>query len=85
MRNKSVISSPLLRKLYADGTGCRIVLSQAREPVLLGAAVAAMAPFGSGDVLAVANALEPGEDILEPDAAYRAMHEERYEAFKALY
>lgn len=77
--------SPLLRKLYADGTGCKVVLSRAQEPVLLGAAVAALAPLGSGDVLAVANALEPGEDMLEPDHAARALHDRRYEAFLALY
>lgn len=77
--------SALLRKLYADGTGCRIVLSQAQEPVLLGAAVAAMAPFGAGDLLTVANTLEPREDVLEPDQSARAMHERRYEAFRALY
>jgi ribulose kinase len=77
--------SPLLRKLYADGTGCRVVLSQAPEPVLLGAAVSAFAPFSDGDVLAVANSLAPGEDILEPDLASKAMHDARYRAFLALY
>lgn len=77
--------SPLLRKLYADGTGCRVVLSEAPEPVLLGAAVAAMAPTHGGDLLAVARDLAPGEHILEPDPATRALHEARYRAFCELF
>ncbi|WP_342594905.1 FGGY family pentulose kinase [Salinicola lusitanus] len=77
--------SPLLRKLYADGTGCRVMLSEAPEPVLLGVAVAAMAPWRDGDLLAVARALAPGEGVLEPDPAARDMHEKRYAAFRELF
>ncbi|WP_252107925.1 MULTISPECIES: FGGY family pentulose kinase [unclassified Halomonas] len=77
--------SALLRKLYADGTGCRVVLSEAPEPVLLGAAVAALGAATKGDVLGVAKGLSPGEHVLEPDPAMGAMHATRYQAFKALY
>ncbi|MDC0602722.1 FGGY family pentulose kinase [Aliiglaciecola sp.] len=37
--------SPLLTELYADVTGCRVVVSGCEEPVLLGAAISAMTPF----------------------------------------
>ncbi|MBR9904970.1 MAG: ribulokinase [Gammaproteobacteria bacterium] len=77
--------SALLRKLYADGTGCRVILSDAPEPVLLGAAVAAMAARADGDVLSVANDLSPGEQVLEPDSGTYELHAARYTAFKALY
>lgn len=77
--------SALLRKLYADGTGCRVILSDAPEPVLLGAAVAAMAAKANGDVLSVANDLSPGEQVLEPDSETYELHAARYAAFKELY
>ena len=77
--------SALLRKLYADGTGCRVILSDAPEPVLLGAAVAALAAKANGEVLSVANGLAPGEQILEPELAMQTLHTTRYAAFKKLY
>lgn len=77
--------SALLRKLYADGTGCRVILSDAPEPVLLGAAVAAMAANANGDVLSVASELSPGEQVLAPDPATYELHSARYAAFKQLY
>ena len=77
--------SALLRKLYADGTGCRVVLADAPEPVLLGVAVAALASQANGEVLSIAKGLTPGEQILEPDQAMQALHASRYAAFKKLY
>ena len=77
--------SALLRKLYADGTGCRVILSDAPEPVLLGAAVAAMAANANGDVLSVASKLSPGEQVLASDPATYELHTARYAAFKQLY
>lgn len=77
--------SALLRKLYADGTGCKVILSDAPEPVLLGAAVAAMAAQANGEVLSAANGLAPGEQLLEPELAMQALHTTRYDAFKKLY
>ncbi|WP_311064435.1 FGGY family pentulose kinase [Halomonas sp. DWK9] len=77
--------SALLRKLYADGTGCKVILSDAPEPVLLGAAVAAMAAQANGEVLSTANGLAPGEQILEPELAMQTLHTIRYAAFKKLY
>lgn len=77
--------SALLRKLYADGTGCKVVLSEAPEPVLLGAAVAALGAKTNGDVLSVAGSLTPGEHVLAPDTSMQPLHAARYTAFKALY
>ncbi|WP_235040874.1 FGGY family pentulose kinase [Vreelandella profundi] len=77
--------SALLRKLYADGTGCQVILSDAPEPVLLGAAVAAMAAKANGDVLSVASELSPSEQVLAPDSATYELHAARYAAFKQLY
>lgn len=77
--------SALLPKLYADGTGCRVILSNAPEPVLLGAAVAALAPRADGDVLEVARGLSPGERVLEPAQDMRELHSARYAAFRELY
>lgn len=77
--------SPLLRKLYADGTGCKLVLSEAPEPVLLGAAIAAMNGVESAGLFEIMARLEPGETILEPEAEMQAMHAARYQAFLGLY
>ena len=77
--------SALLRKLYADGTGCRVILSEAPEPVLLGAAVAALGAKEEGNVLGVAAGLTPGEHVLAPDPAMFALHAARYTTFKTLY
>jgi FGGY-family pentulose kinase len=83
------VKNPLLVELYADATGCRLVLPEAEDAVLLGTAMAAAAAAGlHADIptAAAAMASSSRERMPSPEAAarfdrdYRAfllMHEQR--------
>ncbi|MBX2879571.1 MAG: FGGY family pentulose kinase [Granulosicoccus sp.] len=74
--------SELLLKLYADATGCEIVLSPSDEPVLSGAAVAAMLPFFAEKGLAgIADQFQGEHEIRQPDSTQRELHAKRYQSF----
>ncbi|WP_375263632.1 FGGY-family carbohydrate kinase [Palleronia sp.] len=76
--------SALLVRLYADATGCDVVLSGMGEPVLLGAAVAAgMALDEKFDLARSAAAREVR--VISPDPAAAALHDRRYARFRAAY
>lgn len=78
--------SELLVGLYADATGCDVVISQAEEPVLLGAAIAALAPLnGELGVAGAISKIRVACDVRTPDPVRAAMHARRYDTFKALY
>ena len=78
--------SPLLVDLYADATGCDVVISDAEEPVLLGAAIAALLPLVDGCAIATVTAQMKGEiSIQHPRPDHMALHEERYQRFLAHY
>ncbi|MFO1071738.1 MAG: FGGY-family carbohydrate kinase [Geminicoccaceae bacterium] len=83
------VKNPLLVGLYADGTGCRLVLPETEDAVLLGTAMVAATAAGlHADLPAACAAMAPRgrERLPEPEAAarlardYRAfllMHEQR--------
>lgn len=75
-------NSPLLVKLYADATGCTVVLPEESDGVLLGTACAAAAASGSFASLndACAAMIRPGQEVT-PDASTRDFFERRYRSF----
>lgn len=78
--------SPLFVDLYADATGCDIILSEAEEPVLLGAAIAALQQFETGASISKAVAHMNHELIVhKPRQSFQMAHQKRYERFKAYY
>ncbi|QBX99940.1 ribulokinase [Rhodophyticola sp. CCM32] len=72
--------SDLLVRLYADATGCDVLLPGTAEPVLLGAALAAATPLGAAFPLGQAKALRETVAV-QPDPAVQTMHARRYKAF----
>ncbi|SME97103.1 FGGY-family pentulose kinase [Tistlia consotensis] len=78
--------SALFRRLYADATGCALLVSESAEPVLLGAAIAAAAALDpEAGLKAAAGALARPSRSSAPDPRFTALHERRYAAFLALY
>ncbi len=65
------IASPLLVRLYADATGCSVVLPEEEDSVLLGTAMVAAAAAGVYDSLsAAASAMTRQGTSIEPAATY---------------
>jgi len=79
-------ASPLLVSLYADATGCTVVLPEEEDGVLLGTAVVAAA--GSGLFCSIEAAglamVRTGREIA-PNAATSEFFDRRYRAFLALH
>lgn len=74
--------SPLFIDLYADATDCQVVLSDAPEPVLLGAAIAALQQFAPNEPLsAVTDAMTFGIELRKPRASHAQVHSLRYQNF----
>ncbi|MFB2533200.1 FGGY-family carbohydrate kinase [Paracoccus sp. p4-l81] len=71
--------SPLLARLYADATGCTVLIPDADEPVLLGAAVTALMAVGGAQA-----ALAGIRDQIAPDPAWQAIHARRWAAYQRL-
>lgn len=76
--------SPLLTRLYADTTGCDLLLPQTDEPVLLGSAMTACASAHGGD-LSEAMKLAPAVEHFAYESDKKALHDKRYERFEKLY
>ncbi len=75
-------ASPFLRKLYADATGCSVVLSGNAEPVLLGSAMVAATAAGTYASLAEAGKTMATDGLtLEANKTARLLHNGRYAAF----
>lgn len=77
--------SPLLVRLYADTTGCGLILPDTDEPVLLGSAMCACAADHGGDLQTALQSLAPDSHILAANPATRALHNARYARFSDLY
>ena len=77
--------SPLLTALYADATGCDLILPDCDEPVLLGSAMTACAAAHGGDLPRALQQLAPSSRILPANPMRQALHQARYEHFSALY
>jgi FGGY-family pentulose kinase len=76
------VKNSLLVELYADATGCRLVLPEAEDAVLLGTAMAAAAAAGlHADLPTAAAAMAPGSRERAPDREAAARFDCDYRAF----
>ncbi len=74
--------NPVFLREHADATGCRIVLPEEPEAVLLGAAVlGAVAGGAYGSIQAGMAAMTRAGRIIEPDPEARAFHDRKYAVF----
>jgi FGGY-family pentulose kinase len=80
------VKNPLLLELYAEATGCQVVLGAEEDGVLLGTAMAAAVAAGPYPSLAEAAAAmaRPGRTIA-PSPGKREHFEGRYRAFLAMH
>lgn len=76
--------SALLVQLYADATGCDVLVAKTPEPVLLGAAIAAAAPLGDEFPISKSATVRKARTV-SPNQTTTALHEERYARFCAYY
>jgi len=78
--------SELLVGLYSDATGCDVVLSSFEEPVLLGAAMAALLPTIVDQQMSTLSENLKGEHLIrKPSASTAQYHAQRYKAFLKMY
>jgi FGGY-family pentulose kinase len=77
--------NPLLVELYADATGCSVVLGEEEDGVLLGTAMVAAVAAGRYPSLAAAAASmgRPGR-VVTPAATTRSRFDARYRAYLAM-
>ncbi|WP_428376515.1 FGGY-family carbohydrate kinase [Lichenicoccus sp.] len=74
--------NPLFLREHANATGCRIVLPEEPEAVLLGAAVlGAVAGGAYASVTEGMAAMTRAGRIIEPDPATRVFHDRKYQVF----
>lgn len=79
------VASALLVRLYADATGCRIVLPEEEDGVLLGTAtVAATAAGVHADLETAGRAMVREGRAVAPDRRHAAFFERRYRAMRRL-
>ena len=76
------VANPLLVKLYADATGCRVMIPGEEDSVLLGTAIVAAAAAGVHDSIgdAARAMIHPGRTI-EPTAGTADLFARRYRQF----
>lgn len=80
------VRNPLLMELYRDVTGCRVVVPDTNDAVLLGTAmVAAVAGGLYADLPAAGSAMYPGGSAFLPDPSRKAVYDRDYRRFLALY
>ena len=80
------VRNPLLMELYRDVTGCRVVVPDTNDAVLLGTAmVAAVAGGLYPDLPAAGAGMYPGGRELQPDTSRKAGYDRDYRRFLALY
>ncbi|NCC52012.1 MAG: ribulokinase [Spartobacteria bacterium] len=79
--------NPVFLREHADATGCRIVLPEEQDAVLLGSAILGAAASGdAGSVLDAMQAMSRVQTIAEPGGEdIRAYHDARYRVFHAMY
>lgn len=77
--------SPLLVRLYADATGCEILLPREADGVLLGTALLAATAAGHyADLLAAGQAMVHTSERVMPDPDARDIHRRGYAAFRRM-
>ena len=80
------VRNPLLLELYRDVTGCRVVVPDTGDAVLLGTAMVAAVAGGLYPGLAAAGTgMHPGGRELLPEAGRRAAYDRDYRRFLALH
>jgi ribulose kinase len=73
-------------ELYADATGCKVVVPKMNEAVLLGTAMAAAVSCGlHRDLPSAGLAMYPGGDVLLPNEDKRAIYDRDYRRLLAMY
>jgi FGGY-family pentulose kinase len=78
--------NPLLMRLYADTTGCRVVAPAEEDAVLLGTAIVAARAAGlQPDLGQAARAMVSPGRVLEPEPAVRAGFDRDYRVFLAMH
>jgi ribulose kinase len=80
------LKNPLLVRLYRDALGVEAVVSDAPEPVLLGAAmVAAVAAGIHGDLFEALDAMAPRQHAITADPTWGRAHETAYAIYRKLF
>ncbi len=80
------VKNPVLMELYADATGCTVVVPKMNEAVLLGTAMAAAVACGLHEDLAGAGkAMYPGGEARAPNPEKRAVYDRDYRKLLAMY
>jgi FGGY-family pentulose kinase len=78
--------NPVFLREHADATGCRLVLPDEPEAVLLGAAIlGAVAGQAHPDVPAAMAAMTRAGSVIEPDMSAHAYHDRKYIVFTRMY
>jgi FGGY-family pentulose kinase len=81
------LKSPTFVREHADATGCRVILPQEPEAVLLGSAI--LGAVASGDQPSITAAMTemsaPGTIVEPTRGIVRAYHDAKYRVFKKLY
>lgn len=79
--------NPVFLQAHADATGCRLVLPEEPEAVLLGAGLLGAVAAGAHPDIAAAMAAmtRPGRVIAPAEGALRAYHDRKYRVFLRLY
>jgi FGGY-family pentulose kinase len=77
--------SPLLVRIYANATGCEVLLPREADGVLLGSSLLAATAAGHhADLLAAGQAMVQTRQRVLPDPAARAIHDRGYAAFRRM-
>jgi len=77
--------SPLLVRLYADATGCEVILPREADGVLLGTALLAATAAGLfPDLRSAGQAMVHSRECVAPDPQTRQRHQRGYAAFRRL-
>ncbi|WP_454851880.1 FGGY-family carbohydrate kinase [Rhizobium binxianense] len=80
------VKNPVLMELYSDATGCKVVVPEMNEAVLLGTAIAASVACGLyKDIATAGEAMSPGREVRLPDKTRQALYERDYRRFLAMY
>ena len=80
------VRNPLLMELYRDVTGCRVVVAETSDAVLLGTAMTAAVAGGlHADLATAGRCMSPGGSAFAPDPARKAGYDRDYRRFLALY
>ncbi|MEK1890392.1 MAG: FGGY-family carbohydrate kinase [Phyllobacterium sp.] len=80
------VHNPLLVRLYRDGLGAKLIVSDAKEPVLLGTAMVAGVSAGIyPDLFAALDIMAPRQEMLEPDQSWQLVHDAAYRIYLNLF